>query len=224
MAIDDAVQKAIDIFRKEITERDIHVSAVATALLSQVPLIGPYFDSLLKEKRQERLIGRITSLCDLLNDEMKRIDQSKLDFNAAQSEEFQSILLTILRNLEITEEQEKLRYFKNVLINSIHVETARTPDKKIFLDLVRDLSVEHIVAVRQICKKWPVSGRATIGELQGLFSEWHPDKTRRICNDLARYWLLADTPGYGQTVGDQYQVTRHAVDFLKFILDEKESC
>lgn len=217
MVIDDPVEKKIEAIQQEMTERDINISAFATVLLSQVPLLGPYLDNVLKDKRQERVIERITELCRLLSEEIKRLGKTKLDLNASQSEEFQSILLTVLRSLEITEERVKLRYLKNILINSVHVESVGNPNKKLYLQLVRELSVEHIVALQRICK-CPVSTVLTIGELQGMFPQWQSDNTRRICNDLARYWLLANaTP-----VGQRYQVTRHGVEFLRFILDEGE--
>jgi hypothetical protein len=126
----------------------------------------------------------------------------------------------VIRELQFTEEKEKLQFFKNILVHSVSTDTAQSEQKKTYLRLVIELQTEHILALKRICAKFPVSGKGHIGEFQALMAPWDPDRTRRVCNDLARFWLLNEMPAFTDTYDHNYQVTRHATYFLRFIIDD----
>jgi hypothetical protein len=197
----------------------VYLSSAVKALIEAVPVLGSTLTKILGERRARNIFARFTELISEFGKELERLGEAKIDKAALQSEEFQSLFAMAIRELEFTEEQEKIRAFKNILAHAVYVDSSKNSDHKHILRVVRDLQTEHIYVLRVIHAHTDIGGTLSILDFQKLFADWPVNRVHRVCNDLARYWLLNAVPAMDGVY--QYKFTSFASELLQFISEIK---
>src|SRR5207302_2785093 len=101
MELDDTTKLTISQFRRDLTERDIDLAAALTTMIASVPLLGTYVNAAIKGRREQRIYERVHEMCEMLKQDMEKLEETKFDKAALESDEFQSVLLTVLRSIEV---------------------------------------------------------------------------------------------------------------------------
>src|SRR6266853_84784 len=138
MAIDDRLEKALDFYSKEL-ETDLPKRALAIAI-EQIPHLGSQITKLLFGDAQRRVAERAQDVFEAVKDRLDRTDESKIDKEFMKSDEFMTILLLAIEQLQTTHDKEKKTMLANALANSGLVEFSSDSRKELFMRIIRDLA------------------------------------------------------------------------------------
>jgi hypothetical protein len=151
MAIDDRLEKALDFYSKEL-ETDLPKKALAITI-EQIPHLGSQINKLLFGDAQRRVAERAQDVFAAVKDRLERIDKAKLDKEFLKSDEFMTVLLLAIEQLQTTHDQEKKRMLANALANSSLLEFSSDSRKELFMRIFRDLAPEHIQMLQVMRRK-----------------------------------------------------------------------
>ena len=164
MKIDDNLKQSIDRLTEQ-TELLVQ-NEMMNAAIAGIPVIGGSLSSLMTDLARRRLAERTVDLANAIKDRIEEIGESKIDADFFKSEVFQTLFALAWEQLKTTHDREKLRLIAAALVNSGISEIASDDRKELFLRILRDLSMQHIIALREMEPKaqyavaseefWPV--------------------------------------------------------------------
>lgn len=117
--------------------------------IQKIPLIGPSLDLLLTSGHRRLAQQRARYLLAGLEADVQRIDGSKVDNVYVESEEFHDLLIAAIRNSIETRHREKIRLNARILAGAIRSDQTRD-EPELHLELIRDLSPQDLVVLREI--------------------------------------------------------------------------
>ena len=178
----------------------------------------------LAEKNSERLFLTVGNY-------VRRLDETKIDHQFLDSEEFTSLLIDILTTNAKTYEQEKTDLFSRIFINTALRDPIATPYKEGFVRIVGDLSTDHIRVFQLTYKRTknpdPKEPTETAGRVLGseIASATGLPEHRAIAYgyELVRYGVLEDW-GLGRFdyKPGAFALTEYGDEFAAFLRDPLE--
>lgn len=100
----------------------------------------------IEEKRLNNLINKI-------QDNIKTIDKSKIDYNFIRTEELGRVVFNVFEKARIDYRNQKLKYYANMLINYSTLEFSSEFYKEVFAESISKFSIEHILVLNKIYEK-----------------------------------------------------------------------
>ena len=158
MAIDDEVEKS----DAEAIVKEAEKSAQEMILRSQIaglisaflpPWLFPIsvaFNEGLNQLTTRRFYTRLQGMRDAMNARLQEVDDSKVDKDWFLSEEFQTMLFESARQVTATADRKKIAMLGNALANGGIAEFSTESRKELFLQIIRDLTPQHIAMLRRL--------------------------------------------------------------------------
>lgn len=112
--------------------------------MSLVPAIGPAIMSALDTRALKLFEQNTKRFAEGIRNQVNNIDESKLDKQFIESDEFVSLLIDIIARNASTHEKEKTRLFARIFVNSACHSYSKTPYKQGFVQIINDLTAAHI--------------------------------------------------------------------------------
>jgi hypothetical protein len=85
-----------------------------------------------------------------MNARLQEVDESKINKGWLQSEEGQTLLFETIRQAVATSNRDKIKMLGTALANGRVTDFSSEERKELFLQLIRDLSPQHIVMLRRL--------------------------------------------------------------------------
>lgn len=148
MDIDDRLAKALEFYNKEL-ETDIPMKATKVAI-ELIPHYGSHIVKLLFGDAQKRVAERAKDVFEAVRERVERIDEDKIDKEFLKSDEFMTIIILAVEQLQTTHDKEKLEMLANALANSGTTNFSSDARKELFLRVFRNLAPEHIAELQRI--------------------------------------------------------------------------
>lgn len=121
------------------------------ALVNLIPGIGSSIDVIISNEFQQLQYERIIKTMDVLNEEMNKINEKKIDRPFIGSEDFKDLLWHFLDRVVKVKDREKVILYCRILVGSIKIENAnerRFADDMI--DLLSNLSIRDLSIAQEI--------------------------------------------------------------------------
>jgi len=128
-------------------------SAVFQAALSIAGPFGAAISGAMSGRAAQLAQKNSTQLFLAIRDAIRQIDETKIDRQFLESDEFTSLLIDIYTMNAKTYEEEKIDLFSRIFINSALGDQVTTPYKEGFVKIIGELSVNHIKAFQVICER-----------------------------------------------------------------------
>jgi hypothetical protein len=151
MTIDDRVGKALEIYEQEL-KTDIAVKAAKIAI-EQIPHFGSQIVKVLFGDAQKRIAERAKDVFDAVRERVERLDKDKIDKTFFESDEFLTIIILVIEQLQTTHDKQKLEMLANAITNSGTTDFSSDTRKELFLRIFRSLAPEHIAELQRIRPK-----------------------------------------------------------------------
>ena len=160
----------------------------------------------------------------------RRLDETKIDREFLDSDEFTSLLIDILTMNAKSYEKEKIDLFSRIFINAAMRDAIATP-KEGFVRIIGDLSTDHIRVFQFVCVRTknpdPQEAEQTVGRVLGpdIASSTGLPEHRAIAYgyELVRYGVLRD---WGLGTFDYepgaFALTDYGEEFAAFLRDPLE--
>lgn len=148
MAIDDRLEKALEFYEKEL-ETNIPMKAAKVAI-ELIPQYGNHIVKLLFGDAQKRVAERAKDVFDAVRERVERLDEQKIDKEFLKSDEFMTIIILAVEQLQTTHDKEKLRMLANALANSGTTDFSSDARKELFFRIFRTLAPEHLAEMQRI--------------------------------------------------------------------------
>src|SRR5438132_11097452 len=128
-------------------------NAVLQAALSITGPLGAAISGALSGRAARLAQKNSTQLLLAVGDYIKRVNDTKIDREFLDSDEFTSLLIDILTMNAKSYEEEKIDLFSRLFINSALRDQVVTPHKEGFVRIIGDLSADHIKAFQFIYER-----------------------------------------------------------------------
>lgn len=155
------------------TDWQDHLRTLLIALTGTVPGIGGALSVLIDKYIPERRQQRLYHFLDDLFNALKSLNDEKVDKEYLESEEFGYLLEQAIIYVSKSYQKEKIKAFRNILLNSLSDSETNQDVKEIYLHLVDELTDYDIIVLKKI------SGSTKVGIVSG-FNEArarHEDKS-----------------------------------------------
>ncbi len=151
-----SLQKLSDDIGSELKTN--HAENAILAALAAIPGIGGILASLLSsyanEYKKKRILGFIGDLSKAVHAIVEKVDREYI-----QKEEFLYIFEQVLKGVAENYHEEKIRCFKNILLNSLtNPPSISQENREVFINLTNSLSVRHIRILKFLFNpkpQWP---------------------------------------------------------------------
>jgi hypothetical protein len=226
-------------------ESEVDVTGeVLRAFLPLIPWLGNAIQSLLAGKAQRRLAERIQALLEELRKLMSEMDESKIDKEFLEGEEFQTVFTQVLEQVRLSHDRAKLKTLAAVLANSSAPPFSQDGRKELFLNVLRALSPHHVLTLRSMMpgaedesgfrgrKVITNPGGETAASLQGLAAHGLVELLLKNVPPnigIERFVKMTESQINRQIQEifqrppvQLYAITRFGVDFVNFVSDPRE--
>ena len=112
--------------------------------LSLIPFLGQAITSALDTRAFQLFEENSRQFAEEVRRLLSRLNETKLDKQFMESNEFVSLLIEILARNARTYEQEKISLYARVFVNAATYDKSEVPYKEGFIRIIDELSVEHI--------------------------------------------------------------------------------
>ena len=194
--------------------------------LSLIPFFGQAITSVLDARAFQLFEKNTKHFVKELKQLVEYIDDEKLDKEFIESDEFISLLTEVLSRNARTYEDEKVRFFARVFINSAIHGMSKVPYKEGFVRIIDELSADHIRVLSFIYEKSLPSTEEDREEnrdrvLASQISEALNIPGSRVlayCEQMIRFGLLQDwgIGRYDYKPGS-YEITDYGREFAAFL-------
>jgi hypothetical protein len=117
--------------------------------ISLIPLgVGATINQMLTQLVARRANERMEQMFDEMAGKIRDLGEEKINRDWFSGEEFQTLLFEALHQLHVTDDKRKIEMLGKALANSGAIEFKNESRKQLFLQLVRTLTPQHIVALR----------------------------------------------------------------------------
>jgi hypothetical protein len=154
MAIDDKLGKVLDNLSEESQLRG-GTEGVAAAIAA-IPYAGSVIASLMGGRAKRRVVSRAIEMFEAIKHRLEQLDESKVNIDFFEGEEFQTLLVLALEQLQTTHDKDKLHMLACGLANSGALEFSAETRKEMFVRILRDLSPNHVRVLKDLL---PISQR-----------------------------------------------------------------
>ncbi len=190
--------------------------------------VGGLLDNLLAYKGSKAIKERTDLLFEEIAESLRKLEESKIDKDFFNNEDAFYLFLKIYDSAIKCREKRKVRYFKNIFVNSIQKGKSDYYFKERFINIVNDLSELHIEILKLYIdneKLFVVENRLPEGvlDIKKLSEKLNitESQAEAFCNDLLRYNLLYDYAiGTYDYKRGYFRLTSHATDFMNFVISE----
>lgn len=194
--------------------------------LSLILFLGPAITSVLSTRAAKLAEENSRLFAEEIRQLVTQLDETKLDKDFQESDEFTALVLEILANFSRTHEHEKVKLFAKLFVNSALRENSKTPYKEGFVRIVAGLSTDHIILFSHIyenCKKFTEEDqkdrrdRVTAEELKELVRILE-HRILAYCEEMIRHGLIYDWAiGKWDYERGSYGLTEYGKEFAKFL-------
>lgn len=199
--------------------------------LSLIPFFGTAIISALDtrsfqiyEKNSKRFIDDVKSLVD-------KLDETKIDKEFLDSDEFVSLLTEILARNARTYEHEKTKLYARAFVNAATLSKSKKDFKEGFVRIIDELSVMHVIVLAFIHEKiLKITDDDKKANKDFVSTSRIADETRisitraqAYCDQMIRFGLLHDWSlgRYDYTPGN-YIMTDYGNEFVEFLKIENK--
>jgi len=154
MAIDGRLGKALEAFSKEIEPEPLPAQMISIAA-GEIPFVGGALGRLLDGGARRRVAERAKDVFDAMKEQFKNIEESRVNKEFVESEEFMTLVVLALQQLQTTHDKQKIQMLANALVNSGTKDFSEENHKELFIRIFRDLAPEHIRALRNLRRQSP---------------------------------------------------------------------
>jgi hypothetical protein len=141
VTIDDRLEKSIEIYSKEL-DPDLFKKVTST-VIDQIPHYGTQINKILFGDAQRRVAERAADVFNAVKDRVERIEDAKIDKEFLKSDEFMTILILAIEQLQTTHDKGKIEMIANAVANSGVLGFSTDSRKELFMRILRDLAPEH---------------------------------------------------------------------------------
>jgi hypothetical protein len=143
MAIDDKLEKLLDRLSEEslVSHRDLELLSAA---ISAIPVASGPITALMSGQAKRRVVRRTVAMFDAMRERLERVDESKINKDFFETDEFQTLLALAIEQLQTSHDSEKIKMLAAALANGGIADFASENRKELFLRILRDLSVLHL--------------------------------------------------------------------------------
>jgi hypothetical protein len=178
VAIDDELEKsalAAEIRdESERTVQEMFVKSGMAGTISLIPLgVGSAINEMLTQLAVRRTYQRMAELFDEMAKQIRDLGEEKINREWFRSEEFQTLLFEALHQLHVTQDKQKIEMLGRALANSGAKEFREESQKELFLQLIRDLTAQHIAMLHELA---PPSLKAEPGSSPSPEELWSWDE------------------------------------------------
>lgn len=179
-------------------DRSVIVKALLEGGLDLVPGIGAAITSALNQRAFSLFERNSRQFAWEVRAEFERVQEEKLDRDYLSSDEFVTFLLeTLSRNARV-HQAEKVRLFARLFVRLADVASSKTPFKEGFLQIVDQLSSQHVKALAFIYERATTFGDETnpskgvsAADVAGAIGITQPI-AEAYCVHLQRFGLVTD--------------------------------
>ena len=213
-----------------ISQRYAEQPAVKVAIdvmLSVIPGVGAGIGSLLEVRASQLAEKNWRRFVQEVRNRLGRLEEDQVSRDYVDSDEFTSLLLQILRRSATAHEEEKTRLFAQIFANSMLCDKSQTPYKEGFVQIIDELSVDHIRVLAAVSEKYAAIPEERFKDGMGyvnadaVTSELSLPLSRVVayCEHPSRFGLLHEhRPFLGYRSG-HYEVTPYGREFAEFLRD-----
>lgn len=169
MAIDDPLDKKIDALAEDTrvsVPGEVTKAAIKAAIkqaLAQLPYAGEAISSLIDGLIQARTLERFSELIRDMKARLDEVERDGIDRHFFSTEEFQTLLVVVLEQLQSTHDKTKLQMLAAGLANSATTKFRAEERKELFLRILRDLAPQHVQVLQSLAKPGPGAAQAPAG-------------------------------------------------------------
>jgi len=155
VAIDDPLEKsALAAEIRDDTERAVQQMLAKSGMAGAISLIpfgvGSAINEMLTQLALRRVNERMGEMFDRMTKQILELGEEKTDREWFRSEEFQTLLFEALHQLHVTRDKQKIEMLGKALANSGAKDFAEESQKELFVQLVRDLTSQHVALLCQL--------------------------------------------------------------------------
>lgn len=193
----------------------VHLKNILLSLVAAAPYVGGPLSILLDKYIPERRQKRIIEFYEDLFNEMKKLDDKKINQDYLQREEFGYLIEETTECVSKAYQKEKIKAYKNILINSLTDTQTNQDVKEIYLHLVNELTDYDIEVLKHIYHGYEIRFESGFCKERAR----HEDKSemRNAMFDLFNH--VYDKSNYDWKI-DLYSVILHLVS--KKLLSEND--
>jgi hypothetical protein len=115
-----------------------------SAIVASIPFAGSAISSILAGGAKRRVVERVEETFRAMKEKLDNVDETKVDEEYFKSDEFMTILLLAIEQLQTTHDKKKIQMIANALANSGIVDFSSDSRKELFMRTMRDLSPQHV--------------------------------------------------------------------------------
>lgn len=115
-----------------------------SAVVASIPFAGSAISSILADGAKRRVVERVEETFRAIKEKLDNVDKTKVDEEYFKSDEFMTILLLAIEQLQTTHDKKKIQMIANALANSGMVDFSSDSRKELFMRIMRDLSPQHV--------------------------------------------------------------------------------
>src|ERR1700719_736362 len=155
MLMDDELKNSVVAAEiREESEQSIQNMLVRSGVAGAISLIpcgvGATINEMLTQLAVRRTNERMKEMFDEMAGHIRDLGEDKINRDWFSGEEFQTLLFEALHQLHVTDDKHKIEMLGKALANSGAIEFENESRKQLFLQLVRTLPPQHIVALREL--------------------------------------------------------------------------
>ena len=188
----------------------------------------------LNQLADKRLKERLQEMGTAMAQRLEEVGESKIDKEWFRSEEFQTMLFEAARQVAVTSDRKKIVMLGNALANGGIVDFSNEQRKELFLQLIRELTPQHIAMLSRLLppnEKVSSADQSLAGHegnTSGIRWEWRPSipgegEDLLILQMLAASSLVTESldppkirePRFGGGIPSQSEVSHILSQFLK---------
>lgn len=143
MSIDD-MSKQIEEAVKERPGENL-ANLLSSAAVSSIPVIGAALGSLFSSLSSEIEVRRILHLFRVIDQEMRTLDESKVDNSFLDSEDFYDLMYKVVDQGRRTRSQEKRILYAKILRSRVSSAAASTETAEDYLNIVTELTEKEVL-------------------------------------------------------------------------------
>jgi hypothetical protein len=200
------------------------------ALAVSIPLAGNAISSILGGVAKRRVAERATDVFQAVKERLENVEKTKIDEEYFKSDEFMTVLLLAIEQLQTTHDKQKLGMLANAIANSGRVEFSSESRKELFIRIMRDLSPQHVAmlsamsAHRLASRTNPTGEHLTLlqslaahGLVEESYEKQQPPGYRHFTNE--RQVIAVITKAIAAPEIHRFELSDFGAQFLKFFND-----
>jgi hypothetical protein len=192
-----------------------------------IPYIGGALDVLFSHKGQEIMNERIESAFQKVKDEAQKLDESKIDYDFLESEEFFDIVYRTFDEIRKTRLKEKHKLFARILAKST-LNTNKSFEINKFQNILSSIDIEDIFVAQYLINNKDKVESSDHDIKNNFWKEMNIDglsneELQMSLNTLFALGLI--TERYGAAFdysGGHYKISKLLKEFLVFIKEVEE--